>query len=649
MAITVKKGNFTLGFSIPTKDDLEKLRYKKADNKRRDAKNDVIMDMFSDTSTNKGSSDYMTAAGPISPKLGKLAPIMEKQQQQDIDEINKLQLIKPKLNKVPFSNITNELQRLQKELQDKELDPQAFAMRVSNLYKQLYDPKSGVLTDDDLLRNNALDTSLKGSISNYNTTIGNTKKSLEVDDQGVFVSELAPGQNLKNDYLARARNKIDFEVINVPSVNKPQKGIFASTSRTLAFFEKDAALEFNNVFEPITTELTHAQILANLQKTNPDLVMGNTDGLNSLGIQSDDIQNGINNRVRTLVRQTLKRQGIELANEQEDFVVEKILEKIQLNATSVLETTSASDAELVSFADAGLKSEGFFKDIATNIDTQFMINVKASPEVSELLSVLKEELNLEELIDTSEFDEAQKEQLFKKLDNILIGALVNKGAAGSNEQVLLGKGLIVFTKFLQDLGQKNIDPVSVATQLKISSENKVLFQNAMKRISAAKRDSVAILEKHPELKQRYTNYFDAFDVSERYSLINISLEKALSGVSSELPDSFTITEKEKSDLTSFLETLAESVTVASTPKSGIASDDGESDLGYSVSDNEINDFKDAAISTIMKNNMLDDLGLLNKFITAYTLEIDENMSVELQDKFKDMIINTINTQTESTV
>ena len=296
-----------------------------------------------------------------------------------------------------------------------------------------------------------------------------------------------------------------------------------------------------------------------------------------------------------------------------------------------------------------MKSEGFFKDIATNIDTQFMINVKASPEVSELLSVLKEELNLEELIDTSEFDEAQKEQLFKKLDNILIGALVNKGAAGSNEQVLLGKGLIVFTKFLQDLGQKNIDPVSVATQLKISSENKVLFQNAMKRISAAKRDSVAILEKHPELKQRYTNYFDAFDVSERYSLINISLEKALSGVSSELPDSFTITEKEKSDLTSFLETLAESVTVASTPKSGIASDDGESDLGYSVSDNEINDFKDAAISTIMKNNMLDDLGLLNKFITAYTLEIDENMSVELQDKFKDMIINTINTQTESTV
>ena len=83
MAITVKKGNFTLGFSIPTKDDLEKLRYKKADNKRRDAKNDVIMDMFSGTSTNKGSSDYMTTVGPISPKLGKLAPILEKQQQQE--------------------------------------------------------------------------------------------------------------------------------------------------------------------------------------------------------------------------------------------------------------------------------------------------------------------------------------------------------------------------------------------------------------------------------------------------------------------------------------------------------------------------------------------------------------------------------------
>ena len=51
----------------------------------------------------------------------------------------------------------------------------------------------------------------------------------------------------------------------------------------------------------------------------------------------------------------------------------------------------------------------------------------------------------------------------------------------------------------------------------------------------------------------------------------------------------------------------------------------------------------------MKYNMLDDLQLLNKFIARYTLEIDENMSVEQQEKFKDMVLNTINTSSEATV
>ena len=109
-----------------------------------------------------------------------------------------------------------------------------------------------------------------------------------------------------------------------------------------------------------------------------------------------------------------------------------------------------------------------------------------------------------------------------------------------------------------------------------------------------------------------------------------------------LAENETITDKENKDLLSVLEKFGNQTQGTAT----IAQTDTpteDSELGYTVTDNEIGEYKTAAIETIMKYNMLDDMELLNRFIANYTLEIDENMSVELQDKFKDMVLNTINT------
>jgi hypothetical protein len=273
-----------------------------------------------------------------------------------------------------------------------------------------------------------------------------------------------------------------------------------------------------------------------------------------------------------------------------------------------------------------------------------MMNVKSISEVDDLLVLMKDELNIEELIENSDrFDETQKQLLLKKLDSILVGAFVNKGAAGSSEQVLLGKGLIVMTKFLEDLGLDGVDPAGLASTLKITEDNQDLWTRAMKRISAAKRDAVAILEENPELKKKYNNYFDPFDVADKYTKINLNLSKALVGETVNLADNETITEKEKEDLLSVLEKFNERSPQGRTAVAEAGTPTGDSELGYTVNDNEINEFKTAAIETIMKYNMLEDMQMLNRFIANYTLEIDENMSVEQQDKFKDMVLNTINT------
>jgi hypothetical protein len=46
MAITVRKGNFTLGFTIPTRDQIEQSRLKRAATKKSDVLDDTIKNML---------------------------------------------------------------------------------------------------------------------------------------------------------------------------------------------------------------------------------------------------------------------------------------------------------------------------------------------------------------------------------------------------------------------------------------------------------------------------------------------------------------------------------------------------------------------------------------------------------------------------
>jgi hypothetical protein len=601
--------------------------------------------MFGPNPSGTPTQDYMSAVTPANKKLGQYASIFQSAIDKDVQGINDLQNMHKKINTVPYSNITDKLSSLQKQLQNGDITGSAFAVAVANLYKQMYDPKSGVLTDDNVLRFSALDESLKNDVKSFYSFIGGKKdNTLKLGADGTFTSQLDPQAQAKKDFMARVDGIFDFSDFTIKSVRENQaRGKFAD--RPLASIAKDFDLNLSNTFEPMVQELAYAALLGEIQKTNPDAIVGHTDGLNALGIQSDDINLGVQNRVRVIVREALKRTGQEFeeGGAQEDDIVSQVLGEIAKKVTALKEG-DLTDEDLAAYSDAGLKAEDAFNQISKNIDMQFMMNVKSISEVDDLLVLMKDELNIEELIENSDrFDETQKQLLLKKLDSILVGAFVNKGAAGSSEQVLLGKGLIVMTKFLEDLGLDGVDPAGLASTLKITEDNQDLWTRAMKRISAAKRDAVAILEENPELKKKYNNYFDPFDVADKYTKINLNLSKALAGETVNLADNETITEKEKEDLLSVLEKFNERSPQGRTAVAEAGTPTGDSELGYTVNDNEINEFKTAAIETIMKYNMLEDMQMLNRFIANYTLEIDENMSVEQQDKFKDMVLNTINT------
>ena len=107
----------------------------------------------------------------------------------------------------------------------------------------------------------------------------------------------------------------------------------------------------------------------------------------------------------------------------------------------------------------------------------------------------------------------------------MVGAFVNKGAPGGTDEVLLGKGLIVMTKFLEDLGLDGVDPAGLASTLKITKDKQDLWTRALKRIRTAKQDAVAILEENPELKKKYNSYFDPFDVADKYTKLTLVYQK----------------------------------------------------------------------------------------------------------------------------
>ena len=654
MAITVKKGNFTLGFTLPTRDQLEKARLSGASKKKSDVLDDTIKNMFGPNPSGTPTQDYMSAVTPANKKFGQYAPMLQSSYDKDVQGINDLQNMHKKINTVPYSNITDKLSSLQKQLQNGELTGSGFAVAVANLYKQMYDPKGGVLTDDNVLRFSALDESLNNDVKSFYSFIGGKKdNTLKLGADGTFTSQLDPQAQAKKDFIARADGIFDFSDLTIKSVRGkegPGSGQFGGSLKvpakeSLAFIAKDFDLTLSNAFEPIVQELAFAALLGEIQKTNPDAIVGHTDGLNALGIQSDDINLGVQNRVRVIVREALKATGQEFeeGGPQENDIVSQVLGEVT-KKVAALKEEDLTDEEFAAYSDAGLKAEDAFNQITKNIDMQFMMNVKSISEVDDLLVFMKDQLNIEELIENSDkFDETQKQLLLKKLDTILVGAFVNKGAPGGTDEVLLGKGLIVMTKFLEDLGLDDVDPAGLASTLKITKDKQDLWTRALKRISAAKRDAVRILEENPELKKKYNSYFDPFDVADKYTKINLNLSKALAGETVNLADNETITEKEKSDLLSVLEKFNERSPQGRTAVAEADTPTGDSELGYSVNDNEINEFKTAAIETIMKYNMLEDMGMLNRFIANYTLEIDENMSVEQQDKFKDMVLNTINT------
>ena len=559
MAITVKKGNFTLGFTIPTRDQIEQSRLKRAATKKSDVLDDTIKNMFGPNPSGTPTQDYMSAVTPANKKFGQYAPTLQSSYDKDVQGINDLQNMHKKINTVPYSNITDKLSSLQKQLQNGELTGSGFAVAVANLYKQMYDPKSGILTDDNVLRLSALDESLKNDVKSFNSYIGSETKSKFNPAEGTFTSQLDPQAQAKTDFIAKASGGFDFSELKIKSVRGKEgqgRGQFAGSGKeSLAFIAKDFDLSLSNAFEPMVEELAFAALLGEIQKTNPDAIVGHTDGLNALGIQSDDINLGVQNRVRVIVREALKATGQEFeeGGAQENDIVSQVLKKIT-EKVAALKEEDLTDEEFAAYSDAGLKAEDTFNQIAKNIDTQFMTNVKSISEVDDLLVFMKDQLNIEELIENSnKFDETQKQLLLKKLDTILVGAFVNKGAPGGTDEVLLGKGLIVMTKFLEDLGLDGVDPAGLASTLKITKDKQDLWTRALKRIRTAKQDAVAILEENPELKKKYNNYFDPFDVADKYTKINLNLSKALAGETVNLADNETITEKEKEDLLSVLE------------------------------------------------------------------------------------------------
>ncbi len=123
---------------------------------------------------------------------------------------------------MPYSNITDKLSSLQKQLQNGDITGSAFAVAVANLYKQMYDPKSGVLTDDNVLRFSALDESLNNDVKSFYSFIGGKKdNTLKLGADGTFTSQLDPqAQAKKKDFMARVDGIFDFSDFTIKSVQK---------------------------------------------------------------------------------------------------------------------------------------------------------------------------------------------------------------------------------------------------------------------------------------------------------------------------------------------------------------------------------------------------------------------------------------------
>tara|TARA_B100001939_G_C16946225_1_gene620471 strand:+ start:2253 stop:4190 length:1938 start_codon:yes stop_codon:yes gene_type:complete len=643
---------FQLNLRIPTRDEIEKKRANNAVNLSSDAFDETVKNMFSNRASATPAKDYMSGVASTK-KMGRYAPDMQKMYDANVDQINNLQTMTKKLNTIPYSNITNELNVLTERLRNGSITGSAFNVAVTNLYKRIYDTDTGVLTNENVLKLGALDTSLNEDIKNYKSYSGQDSKSpitVRPEDGvlGVVQDSMTTGGQTIKDYITASTFGDDaFSNVQVDSVVSRRQAA-GGEKKKLAVIQRDLDINMENVFKPIQQELIHIAVLGLLQKQNPESVGIYKDDVASTGVQGDNIMDGLERKIMSIIKTDFDLSGKELDELQLNQITTDIMKIITDKAEGLVEDYGTNAAN---FADSALKSENLLNNIFNNLETQFTTNIAADPTITQAFTVMKNQLGLEELIDNSKLDDETKTAMKGELNNILYGSFIDRGALGNDPTLILGKGLVVLTKFIEDLSAQGVrvNPLELAKKLELTSGNKDLFLRAFKRLQTIRKDVYSVLDDNPELKARVNGHYDSFSAAARINKLSINIEKLLSGQEAAIPDEETITVKQKEAIEDVISSIQDTTTQtdSATPDTDI--EDKLNDLGYSVNDDEINDFKSAAVSTIMKYNMLDDLQLLNKFIARYTLEIDENMSVEQQEKFKDMVLNTINTSSEATV
>ena len=645
---------FKINLRIPTRDEIEKIRVNNAINKSSDLFDSTVKNMFSNNASATPAKDYMSGVTSTK-KMGKYAPEMQQVYDTNVDQINTLGTITKKLNTIPYSNITDQLNAYTERLRNGSMTGSAFNVAVTNLYKKMYDTDTGVLTNENVLKLGALDTKLNADIKDYKSYSGlDSKSSLTVnpEDGGLSSVDAAMttrGNDLK-DYINESTLPPDtFSTIEVKSVlEEKDLGVLGKRKKKLAFLKRDADVNLTNVFKPLQEELIHAAVLGLLQEQNPESVSVYTDGLASTGIQADNIQEGLRRKIMSIIKSDYDKTGQPLDELQLNDITDNILKNINEKANELILDHSENAA---SFADAGLKSENSLNLVIKNLETQLVTNIGADPTITDAFNIIKNNLGLEDLIENSSLDDEVKTAMINELDTILYGSFIDRGALGNDTSLILGKGLILLTKFVEDLSAKGVEvnPDDIDKKLQLTTKNKDVFMRAFKRLQTIRKDVYSVLDDNPQLKDRVNSHYDPFSAGARINKLGINVEKLLSGQEALIPNDETINGKQKEAIEKIISSIQGTTTQTDSTTSDTDIEDSVNDLGYSINDDEINDFKSAAVSTIMKYNMLDDLQLLNKFIARYTLEIDENMSVEQQEKFKDMVLNTINTSSEATV
>ena len=265
---------FQLNLRIPTRDEIEKKRANNALNLSSDAFDETVKNMFSNRASATPAKDYMSGVASTK-KMGRYASDMQQMYDANVDQINNLQTMTKKLNTIPYSSITDELKRYTENLRNGSMTGSAFNVAVTNLYKRIYDTDTGVLTNENVLKLGALDTSLSEDIKSYKSYSGqDSKSSITVRPEdgvlGVVQDSMTTGGNTVKDYIAASTFGDDaFSNVQVDSVVSRRQAA-GGEKKKLAVIQRDLDINMENVFTPIQQELIHIAVLGLLQKQNPE-------------------------------------------------------------------------------------------------------------------------------------------------------------------------------------------------------------------------------------------------------------------------------------------------------------------------------------------------------------------------------------------